>query len=881
MSGPNFRPSVVAAREKLTAGRARLRLQHQRGSPGIQVSAHLTDLVDAVVSDLYHAALAETEDAGRERPLALVACGGYGRQDIAPYSDVDLMLLYAGETESQAATLARRLTADICDTGLDLGFSFRTPAVACTLALGDATIFTSLAEARHLAGSEPVFARFRDRLRREARRRSGMLIGAIEQARLEERARYGETVYLLTPNIKRSLGGLRDVQLVRWVGFARYGETDPRNLERLGVLASDDWRQLQKAHEFLLRLRNELHFHAGKAQDVLDRDEQVRLAELLHYEGGPGVMPVEAFMRDYFQHTAGVRYAAANFLATAKSRPGPRRLLDRLLSHNVEGDFRVGPRHIAATRRGLERIRSDVSQVLRLMDLANLYNKTIDPHTWEAIRQAVRARPPMPVNREVIGRFLSLLAQPGQLGDLLRRLHEVGILERIVPSLAHARCLVQFNDYHKYTVDEHSLRAVEEAERLFPAPGPLGDAYRSIANKRIVHLALLLHDLGKGYPEDHSAVGARLAEETAQRLGLPGHEAEALRFLVHHHLLLSNTAQFRDIHDPDVIVDAAVQIGSPDVLQMLYVLTCADLAAVGPGVLNHWKLDLITQLYESTHRELTGDSLSGAADELSQAAREQLVARVQGRENAAWWSAQLHALPPGDVSGARAARAVADLERLQNLPPQAAVAWGQYLPDARAVQYTVGAYEQITPGIFHKLTGVLTSQRLQILSAEINTLAGGLVLDRFYVEDLDFEGPPPPERLDDVGRRLVAVLQTPQYTPPTFGQVWGTRSNRGTSRVPVPPPQVRVDNSTSERFTILDIFACDRRGLLYTITRQLFELGLSVHRAKIGTRVDQVVDVFYVTDMQGGKIQDAARLEAIRTSLLTEIERFEAAQTKT
>ena len=303
------------------------------------------------------------------------------------------MLLLDPGSEPQVRPVAQRLTQDICDAGLTLGFSLRTPNDACSLALSDATVFTSLAESRLLAGHEPMFARFLERLRRLAARNSRSLIAAIEQARQEERQTYGETNFLLMPNIKRSLGGLRDIQLVRWLGFARYGNTDPEVLEGLDAISPDDRRRLRRAQEFLLRLRNELHFHANRAQDVLDRQEQVRLAKLYGYKGDEGLLPVEQFMRDYFHHTSEVNYAMTHFLATAKARVGVRSVFNSLMSHNVEGDFRVGPIYISATQRGLTRLRRDLVHVLRLMDLANLYDKVIEHRTWEAIREAVSSGP--------------------------------------------------------------------------------------------------------------------------------------------------------------------------------------------------------------------------------------------------------------------------------------------------------------------------------------------------------------------------------------------------------------------------------------------------------------------------------------------------------
>ncbi len=597
MPGPNLRPAVLAARDKLRKGREKLRTLHASGAPGIQVSTYLTDLVDAICLDLYQTAWADLGGRERETHLALVAHGGYGRRDVAPFSDVDLMMLLDPGTETQVRPVAQRLTQDICDAGMMLGFSLRTPADACQLALTDATVFTSLAESRFLAGHEPLFTRFLERLRRVAARNSRSLIRSIEESRQEERHSYGETNFLLMPNIKRSLGGLRDIQLVRWIGFARYGNTSPEVLEGLEAISPEDRRRLRRAQEFLLRLRNELHFHAGRAQDVLDRQEQVRLAKMYGYKGDEGLLPVEQFMRDYFHHTSEVKHAMTHFLATATARVGVRSVFNSVMSHDVEGDFRVGPIYISATQRGLVKVRRDLVHVMRLMDLANLYDKMIEHRTWEAIREAVQQRATIELTREVAERFLSLISQPGRLGDLLRRLHELRVLEQIIPGMSHARCLLQFNEFHKYTVDEHSIRAVEEAVRFFDAPGPIGEAYRGLRNKRLLHLALLIHDMGKGNPEDHSEVGAQLAEETARRLGLSEREGEVLRFLVHRHLMMSDLAQFRDTQDPDVVVDFAVEVGSPEVLQMLYVLTAADWAAVGPGVLTDWKLDLLTQLY--------------------------------------------------------------------------------------------------------------------------------------------------------------------------------------------------------------------------------------------------------------------------------------------
>jgi [protein-PII] uridylyltransferase len=859
-TNPTFRPAVTAAREHLAAGRRRLHEQHNAGSPGIQVCAALTELLDEVVLEVFNAALADLAP-GDDHPLrtdvALVAHGGYGRRDVAPYSDVDLMILHNRRVYREVAPLAKRLLHDLFDVGLALGQSVRTPEDACRLAYKDATIFTSLVESRWLAGTESLVERFVNRFRRGAQRRWRGMFGAIRKERAEERGQFGETVYLLEPNIKRSPGGLRDIQLLRWVGFARYGQAEPESLALMNVLAKDDQQALRSAWEFLLRLRNEMHFHAGKSADGLERAEQVRIAEVFGYEGAESLLPVEQFMRDYFSHTSAVRYIVARFVEGAQPWMQVREFFAPFVSIGVDNDYRIGPLRISATNTGLQKIKANLAETLRLMDLSNQRNKEIAHHTWKAVREAARDFP-NEISSQVAERFLSLLEQPARLGPLLYKLHELGVLEKIIPEFAHARCLLQFNEYHKFTVDEHCIRAVEQATEFHSRRDKLGEVYRGIKEKRTLHLALLIHDLGKGHVEDHSELGARIANETAYRLNLPHREAGKLRFLVHKHLMMSHLAFRRDTSDEHVILQFAVEVGSPERLAMLFVLTCADLAAVGPGVLNDWKLEVLTDLYERTLQHLSGDSPTAVADRRRAALRTIL----QPEPEFPWFEAQIKTLPSSMLHGAPPQRVAEDLRHLRTVGDGEVKTWCRYLPETHTVEFTIGTHENITPGVFHKLTGALSGQGLHILSADINTLPGGLILDRFIVQDPDFVEEPPAGRIGQITSRLGDSLRSDQ--PPAFRRVWQRAATPAAAKVPALPTQVRIDNTTSEHYTILDVFATDRMGLLYTITRTLFELGLSVSLAKISTKLDQVVDVFYVTDQQGRKVHDENWLAEIR-----------------
>ncbi len=870
----SFRANVLsAAKRRLAEGQQHLHERQSRLS-SVDLCAEITKLRDEVVLTLADAAL---DDLGELAPeslwsqAALVAHGGYGRRDVAPYSDVDLMLLHAPAASDRVAPLAERLLRDVFDVDLILGHSVRTPEQACRLACNDPTICTSLVESRLLRGSPSLFDDFLRQFRRRTRSRARWLMAGILEDRAAERLRYGETVFLLEPNVKRSQGGLRDLQLIRWIGLVRYGTQHYRELSALGALSADDLQAVWRANEFLLGLRNEMHFHARQASDALSRAEQVRIAELHGYQPLKGLLPVEQFMRDYFRHTNAVSHIAGRFCAKAQSRERLGWLSTALFGHRVEAGIRVGPAGMMATHHGRRLLADDLTAIIGLADLANLYDKPIAASTWDVVCRQAGRLPKIAPPPSACGHFLSLLSHPARLGPLLRDLHDAGILEHFIPEFAHARGLLQFNQYHKYTVDEHCLRAVEFATALWSDAGPLGRVYRPLSQKHLLHLALLIHDLGKGRLEDHREVGLQIAGDVGRRLGLPAHEIEVLKFLAHKHMLMNHLAFRRDTADEHLAVQFAVQVGSPEMLQMLYVLTAADLGAVGPDVWDGWKTEVVTDLYHRTMQHLAGESPETTIDSLVEQRRAAVCQRLGPPSDRAWFDRRLAALPTAYVLATSPEQVAADLRQLHDLDSAGVSVIGQYLPEMATVQFSVATSERITAGIFHKLTGALSSHGLQIRSAQIHTLSDGLVLDRFWVHDPDYAGEPPPQRLEEVKGSLIQSLLSRSGLPPSFRRTWRIGGERF---LPVSgvPTRVNIDNSTSPQFTIIDIFTHDRTGLLYAITRTLFELGLSVGRAKIGTFLDQVVDVFYVTDRQNRKLHDEGRLDDIRRRLLEVVE---------
>ena len=876
MSSPQVRldPQILDARQQLADGRQKLQQQFDLGSPGIQLGFFLTDLMDKMVIGLFQAALESHPHSARlQNDVALVAHSGYGRRDNAPWSDIDVMLLHRPGVQAMIPAFAGRLVQDLSDVGVALGFSVRTPRQAYSLAGSDPVICTALMESRFLAGNQSLFDGFFEKYRRRFSRRTlNTLIRQIEDSRTSERRKYGDTVYLLEPNIKRSSGGLRDIHLLRWVGFAAYGENQPQKLKQMGKLSATDHATLRDARDFLLLLRHALHLYAGRAQDVLTMGEQLRIAEKRGYPGDEGVLPVERFMQEYFRHTTEVHNIVSNFVSAAKWISPLQIAIHNMFGRSVDNDYIVGPRYISARRSGHQRVRGNLVESLRLMDLSNKHAKRIDHDLWQVIRDSMLNEAVEPVTPRVAGLFMSLLSETGRLGQLLRRLHELYLLDKLIPGWGHARCLLQFNNYHKYTVDEHSLRAVERATDFLDDDGELGRVYRKLEPRSTLHLALLIHDIGKGFAEDHSEVGRRIAKDVADHLCLSNRESRRLQFLVHRHLMLNHLAFRRDNSDEGILAEAASEIGTTTNLRMLYVLSCADLAAVGPGVLNSWKQEVLTDLYLRLMQRLSSEDDTSNPRLVSQ--RDRLKKAAARRPDRSWFQRHIDVLPTAYLRGANDEEVLDELERLRTLPKGEAVAWGTYLPAQEVSSYSVGARDDIKSGIFYRLAGALTSQGLEILSAEIHSLADGMFLDRFYVHDPDHGGEPPSSRFEQVSDRLVKALLEDEHQPPSFRTVWQDRaSDTSLSRKPT---QIRIDNSISDRHTVLDVFAHDRPGLLYAIARKLHELGLSVQIAKIGTYLDQVVDVFYVVDENNRKVSDELYLDEIRSGLYHAIESWKA-----
>ena len=874
-------PHTTSIVQVLDEHRALVARRVMAGASGAETLAAMTEFVDGLIIGRYRDAMRqggdETATVGMQQ-CCLMALGGYGRRELAPQSDIDLMFLYQAGSGKAVESLIRAVLHPLWDCGFQVGHSVRTIADSIELAETDATVKTSMMEARFLAGSSDLFQEFhRKYWRKIVSKNSDLYLDQKLEERRREYQKFGETVYLLEPNVKKSKGGLRDLHLLQWAGMARFQAPTIRELSDRGILSRADSLALTEAREFLWRVRALLHVHAEAPQEILTFDEQVWLAQHFGYHDQPHLLAVEQFMQQYYQHTMGLHERCMRFVERCRSVPFWQRLSRFLPAPRVDEYFVVRGSLLSVADEHRNKVLDSPALLLRLFDLARAKKLTIVPPLIEDIHRHVDQVPDDAYRTaEVSNGFLRILAGPGTTATL-EAMHRAHLLEKLVPAMGTVRGLMQFNQYHKYTVDEHSLLAVGRAEALDQDSGVLGEVYRAIKRKDILHLAVLMHDLGKGQEEDHSDVGKRLSEEVAVRLGFDEQETRTLSFLVHRHLLMAHTAFRRDPNDEKVVLPFAREVGTPEVLKKLLALTAADIAAVGPGVLTKWKESLLIELYTRTMPEVSGDrDEQGAPERWSKVVEDvsrHMSQAGHGESDHAWIDAQLKQFPERYVYGTGGVRIAAHLTAVRRLHRGDVVVDTDFNRVLGVCEYSVITHDDLTPGIFSKIAGVMAGSGLQILDAQILTRADGIIVDTFQVTDPDYQGEPPVERRQTVGDRIATVLKGWEHVDDVLRR--GARLKL-TKLLPKAPEatEVRIDNETSDSCTIIDVFADDRQGLLHVITNAIFQLGLSIHAARISTRLDQVADVFYVTDQAGRKVRDHVQLERVRTGIEQAIEQF-------
>ena len=865
----------------LSDGRAEVRRRFEAGASGtatVRAESYLVDQLVRVVYDHVGERLYPLANPSTGERLSLVAVGGFGRGELAPQSDIDLLFLLPYKLTPRSEQVVEEMLYFLWDLGFKVGHATRSVTECIRLAKSDITICTALLEARWLWGDQPLFGELRKRFVREVEAGGkAKFIEAKLAERSERHKRFGGSRYTLEPNIKEGKGGLRDLHTLFWIAKYLYDVDDIAKLVQRKVFTAAEVRRFEKAQNFLWTLRCHMHYRAGRADERLTFDMQKELAPLMGFTAHAGLMDVERFMKRYFLVAKEVGDLTRIFCAAIEAEHDRRsrfRLPTLRRRRRIDGFGLEGDRLTVSSG---EVFAEKPLEMLRIFRVAQKHELDIHPQAlrWmtrhlKRIDKTLRAEP------RANELFMEMMTSKNDPETTLRRLNEAGVFGRFLPDFGRVVAQMQYNMYHHYTVDEHTifaigiLHAIEQGELATEAP-IASDVVHKVLSRRVLYMAVLLHDIAKGRQGDHSELGAEVAEKVCPRFGFTEAETETVAWLVLYHLSMSDTAFKRDIDDPKTIQDFADLVQSPERLRLLLVLTVADIRAVGPGVWSAWKAALLRDLYWRTEAVLSGGLAVEGRDTRVKAAKEALKTKLQ---EAGWTAREITAhLRRGYPSYWTGLDGEAHL-RHASLVREAEQNAAPLTIDTRVDRYReateVTVYAADHPGLFSRIAGAMAVAGASITAARIFTLRNGMALDSFYVEDASggpFDQPGKLARLSAAIEQCLAGRMRPL-------QALEDQKSPIPSRLRVfkVSPRVLIDNKASRNHTVVEVNGRDRPGLLYQVTLALTRLNLIIKSARIATFGERAVDVFYVQDALGGKIEDRTRLRQIEKKLIAALE---------
>jgi [protein-PII] uridylyltransferase len=852
-------------RSALAQGLESLKLMHAGGASGqTSVRAHAS-LIDDVIRSLTRLIMADAAAGDtRPEPVVIVALGGYGRGELHPSSDIDLMVIHDGELPAYVQRVAQELLYTLWDLGLQIGHSLRSLEDCVAMAGTDLPSRTSMQEARFLAGNKPLFSRFRRVLKENVYRKDFEQFLELTLAERDQRYRkHGASPYVTEPNVKESAGGLRDMHTAMWLAAAKFGTRTLRELREKSLITEREQEMTDAALTFLWRVRNELHFLSGHRNDVLTRDLQPQVAKSFGYVDDEQHLGVERFMREYYMHARAIHRMSRRLIARCQETLGRRDPAARRERQQALADglvFIDGRLYPAA--RGAQGLVEEPVRLLKVFWHAHRLGCGLSPELERAIDSALD-RVDDDVRRSPAARdlVLDICRNWGRVAVTLSEMHEIGLLGRYLPEFGALTCLVQYDVYHKFSADRHSLLAVEHLEALAPGQSKetegVAQVFTEVERPELLMLGMLLHDIGKAKGHGHVAKGIPLVQELSARMGLTTEEAGALEFLVAHHLTMSHVAQRRDIDDPKTIADFAAIAVDPQRLKMLYLLTYADMRAVGPGVLTPWQALVLHEVYARTLARLTGGRVERPS-------RAQLTERLFGLvgEDVSRQAVKAHLAMMAEryVTTTGLQRMAEHVRMVQRLEGSPVITELFHHPDLGSSDLVVVTRD--LPGLFSLIAGTLAAHGVNIMSAQIATRADGIAIDTFQVND-------------PVGEAITSEASWARVRDALRAVVTGEQSveallerRRSTGRAAPGPPKIVIDNTLSDEYTVVEVKCPDRLGLLYLITRTLSSLGLDIGSARIATEIDQAFDTFYVHDGKGGRLESAESQERLREALV-------------
>ncbi len=850
---------LVALKKFIKTETQRLYMRHRFGLSGELIASARSLIVDLLIQRLAQMVSTKRGFIEGDLPVAIIALGGYGRQELAPQSDIDLLFLYHRGDEESAEQLNEEILYLLWDAGFTVGHSVRSLNECISSAKEDEVTRNALLDARLLWGSAELFENLKQKMEESiiAKNRRGILDGLVEERRVRYE-KFGGVPCLQEPNIKESAGGLRDLHSLLWVSRIAYGFSNLTDLATQGFIPERNAKAIATAYDFLLRVRNALHFLTNRKTEVLTLELQMQLATDFGYHDSKEQQASELFMRDYYLHARRLHRLCRTHIQQAVAVQEKSRWLTKIKNLAAIGGFVMRDGALELERDG------EAWDAQKLM-MAFSYGQATGASLSATLQERIQENLPL-VNREfrsspiVAQSFIKMLKVKGRASAALRQMHEVDFLGKYLPEFGRVTCLVQHDHYHKFTVDEHTIRAVEVMDELHNSRVRTLDRYRQLYNEisdpSILHLGLLFHDIGKGLGGGHTEKGMAIAERVCNRLQIDDAAKKQIRFLIKQHLTMSHIAQRRDLSDEKVILDFTKVVKSLEQLNLLTLLTYADINAVGAGTWNEWKDALIWELYLKARAVFVPEPQAGAAVEQLRNHIALMLASEVGIDEV-----QSHfTLLPEDYARFTLPQTIIEHIRLANSLNSRVVktSW-RINTQARCTDLHISAINR--RGLIASIAGTLTAQGVNILSVHLNTRNDGIAIDSFKVADSVGEPLTDPVRWEQIDTAIKRALEGDLDIAAAVEKKLQANAARMKSRkrslsTKTAPTKITWDNQTSDKSTILEVMTPDRLGLAYQITSALSHLNLDISFAKVATERNLALDIFYVTDENGKKLPD-------------------------
>jgi len=827
-----------------------------------QLSQRITELTDSIV-------IKACEHAGETDDIAVLALGGYGREQMAPYSDIDILILHKSSLSSAQEEFINCFTALMWDIGANPGMQIKCLKEVTKAALEDEVIKTSFIDNRFLWGSMDVFKSFVKTIDNKVmeRGKSEFLMMKIDAVR-NRNAKFRDSIYRLQPNTKEGTGGLRDINTIYWICKILYKTRSLHETVKHNILTPSEYEDLMENSEFLFRVRNELHYFHNRKYDVMSLEAQMEIAKALGYMATSSVKSVEIFMRDYYMRAKKTSEITQKVINRTLNEISRKRFRSKIYRAKLSEGFIQYANTITVDSPTI--FDETPKKLITLFSHMAFRGLVMSDSVCDLIKEKLYL-----VNNKFIREhgklFLKTISSYPNSGKIVTNMAKCGLFQAMIPEFENLECRPQFDYYHHYTVDEHTFLALSYIDKLMGNLPPHLEQYREALNKikrkDLLALAIILHDIGKGQGKNHSIVGAKMSKSICKRLGLSMDETDTICAMVEHHLLMSHIAQRRDLHSLEVIDHFCSFLNSTEELHILFLLTYADMNAVGGASFNEWKNSLLKELHAKSEIALNSESLEHEFQKVINRRKERLKERCKNMPDILELS---HTLDEEYIYSNKAVHIIRYLSMAQSIDKDNdIVVEVDIREEFNTMEVVVCTHDHV--GLLKKICGALASLGHNIKWAQIYTLENNITIDNILIDNPYTGSYMPESKQEAIKERIAKIIRDETDIEELIDKSSSSILNSNTVDFSK-KDKIMFDNEVSSQYTVVDIFAKDRLGLLYYILGRFNKLGLNVAKAKISTDVDRVVDSFYLTDAEGKRIVDTKTLENIREELLKEIE---------